>query len=570
MARPLGNDLELGQIVGRKETLTLSREARATHLYVCGATGTGKSKFLENLLRQDIINWRKDKCGMLLIDPHGALYDNLMAWLAWHDIKRPIIPIDLSQKDDSVISYNLLRHRPGANSSVIVDNIVQAMAYVWGQTNTDATPLFARWMSNILQALYEKKHTLVEAVHLTDRMRGDLREALTQGLTDQMAARDWEFANRILKPKEFDEQISSTVNRLQRFLRNDYLRCILGQPDVSLDLGRALEKGSIILVNLSREKANISKEDGDLFATLLLNDLWTAAQERGKRKGIKPFYVYIDEFQKFVTPSIAENLDEARGFGLHLTLAHQFPQQLIDTGEHGKRLYNSVMENARSKVVFQLSVEENLKPLAQILFRSVMDPDKVKLELYSTKVMEYREEYRTAYSKSVSKGEGQGSHIGHAESQGMDPTLEVWQSRFSDSSLEGTTFSSGSSESESRFPVLLPVLGQELAHVQFSDLDEQLFRAMAVLFDQQQRQFVTRLVGMKAPASVFTPFVKEAISKPERIERYIKLLLENLNFVKPIKKVREEIKERERYFSEQYVRETFKEPATSKRRKKTP
>lgn len=34
------------------------------------------------------------------------------------------------------------------------------------------------------------------------------------------------------------------------------------------------------------------KEDADLFATLLLPDLWTAAQEPGKRKGVKPFYVY--------------------------------------------------------------------------------------------------------------------------------------------------------------------------------------------------------------------------------------------------------------------------------------
>ncbi len=564
----LGNDLILGQIAGRRENLVLSKEARATHLYACGATGTGKSKFLENLLRQDIINWRKSKSGLLLIDPHGALYDSLMSWLAWNNIDRPIIPIDLRQ-DDQIISYNLLRHRPMANPSVIVDNIVHAMAYVWGQTGTDATPLFARWMTNILQALYEKKHTLVEAIHLTDRMRVDLREAFTQGLNDQMAARDWEFANRHLKPNEFDEKVSSTINRLQRFLRNEHIRCILGQPGESLDLGQVLNQGSIILVNLSLERAKISKEDAELLATLLLHDLWTAAQERGKRKENKPFYVYLDEFQRFVTPTIAENLDEARGYGLHLTLTHQFPQQLIDAGEHGQRLYNSVMENARSKVAFQLSVEENLKPLAQILFRGEMNTEEVKLKMYSTKVMEYREEYRTAMSVSTSEGKGQMSHAGHAEIQGMDPALDTWQARFSDSVAEGSTLSSAKSETESRFPVLIPILGQELSHVQFRDLDEQLFRAMAVLFDQQQRQFVTRLVGMKSPASVFTPFVKEAISKPERIERYTNLLLGKLNFVKPMSKVKEELKQRERNFSENFAQATQKEPSTSKRQKKT-
>ena len=43
---------------------------------------------------------------------------------------------------------------------------------------------------------------------------------------------------------------------------------------------------------------------------------------------MKPFYVYIDEFQKFVTPTIAENFDEAAGFGLHLTLAKLYEHQL--------------------------------------------------------------------------------------------------------------------------------------------------------------------------------------------------------------------------------------------------
>ena len=49
------------------------------------------------LIRQDIRNWSKSKCGLLVIDPHGNLYDNLINWLAWSDLERPIIPIDLRQ-----------------------------------------------------------------------------------------------------------------------------------------------------------------------------------------------------------------------------------------------------------------------------------------------------------------------------------------------------------------------------------------------------------------------------------------------------------------------------------------
>lgn len=339
MRPPPGNDLNLGHLAGRNGTLGFSRTERDKHLYVCGGTGTGKSKFLEHLIRQDIKNWHKSRCGMLFLDPHGSLYDNIIDWLAWNEkvLDVPIIPIDL-RRDDWIVSYNLLRQRTLADPAVLVDNITDAMAYVWGQGGTNQTPLFARWAGNVLRALYEKKLTLVEAEHLTDRVAKQVRYAMTSDLKDKPSRQDWQFADT-LNAKDFEAQIGSTVNRLQRFIRNQTMRSMFGQPDVSLDLGRALEEGSIIIVSLATERAKVSKENAELFATLLLSDLWTAAQERGKRDGVKPFYCYLDEFQRFISPTIAENLDEARGFGLHITMAHQFPNQLLDRGgERSPRL----------------------------------------------------------------------------------------------------------------------------------------------------------------------------------------------------------------------------------------
>src|SRR5437764_5277386 len=254
MARFPGNDLLIAH-APRGGRLTLSDRDRSMHMYVVGATGVGKSKFLEHIVRQDIRNWRKSGCGLLLLDPHGAVYDGVMQWLARYSYiyNRSIIPIDL-RCDDWVVAYNLLRERKAA-ASVITANMVDALAYVWGAGSTDATPLFARTATMVFRALYERKLTLSDALSILEHANQDFRASLASAIEDEFTRANLERINTLL----------------------------------------------------------------------MLADLWTAAKERGKREGVKPFYVVCDEFQRFVSPTISANLDEARGFGLHLTLAHQFP-----------------------------------------------------------------------------------------------------------------------------------------------------------------------------------------------------------------------------------------------------
>jgi hypothetical protein len=69
MTRLSGNDLLIATSVNGGERLMLTKEQRSRHLYVTGSTGSGKSKFLEHLIRQDIVKWRDSECGLLLLDP---------------------------------------------------------------------------------------------------------------------------------------------------------------------------------------------------------------------------------------------------------------------------------------------------------------------------------------------------------------------------------------------------------------------------------------------------------------------------------------------------------------------
>ncbi|MCI0560265.1 MAG: type IV secretory system conjugative DNA transfer family protein, partial [Nitrososphaera sp.] len=273
-----------------------------------------------------------------------------------------------------------------------------------------------------------------------------------------------------------------------------------------------------------------------------------------------------------------DNLDEARGFGLHVTMAHQFPNQLLDRGDNGRRVYNSVMENASSKVVFRLSHEDNLRVMAQWLFMGVMNPDEIKHELYSRKVMDYREEFKEVISESTSSGRSSGRQQGRAGGAGMggtegffdgEETLETsesWSEFASESESENEGWSESSTQSRSLVPTLIPVFGKELAHVQFRSLEEQLFRAMAVLFDQKQRQGVARLVGMSAPVSIYTPTIPKMPSTNERVKRFLDRCYEKLPFALSSAIAKKQIADRIENFADTLFKEVAAEPVTAKRR----
>ena len=84
--------------------INLSATDRLTHMYIPGASGTGKSKFFEWMMRGDLRNGQ----GFCLLDPHGTLYDTVADYAAHHVLNREIILLNVS-KPDAVIGFNPFR-----------------------------------------------------------------------------------------------------------------------------------------------------------------------------------------------------------------------------------------------------------------------------------------------------------------------------------------------------------------------------------------------------------------------------------------------------------------------------
>jgi hypothetical protein len=105
---------------------------------------------------------------------------------------------------------------------------------------------------------------------------------------------------------------------------------MLAQPKSTITLRRLMDEGAIVICNLA--KGRLGEGVSHLLGALLTT---TIAQAALSRADVTPaarrtFHLYADEFQSFATDSFALILSEARKYGLTLTVAHQYLDQLPD------------------------------------------------------------------------------------------------------------------------------------------------------------------------------------------------------------------------------------------------
>lgn len=151
------------------------------------------------------------------------------------------------------------------------------------------------------------------------------------------------------------------------------------------------------------------------------------------------------------------------------------------------------------------------------------------------------------------------------EEETLETSLSV--SEFSsESESESEGWSQSTSFSRSLVPTIIPVLGKELSHVQFRSLDEQVFRAMAVLFDQKQRFGTARLVEMSAPVSIQTPMIDKVPGSPERTREFLQVCYEKLPYAMLGAKARASVEERARTFSDSLIKRLLEDEEPVKRK----
>jgi hypothetical protein len=377
----IGKDVESGQPV------PIDPAARSQHLYLIGTTGTGKTTLLQNIVLADM----KAGDGLCFIDPHGKGVDELLTMVP-EEREADVILWD-SLDGERPFGLNLFEcqdPRDAVQRDRVADMFVKTFKRIFPEAFASG-PRMEELMRNMAHTFIENPgSTLAETTQflMDDRYR---RQFLPQVTNPEIRERYWPYFN-LRTLREQHEVISSSLNKLGRFLANTLIRNIFGQSTSSLDLADLMNQRKIILVRIPVNE--LSEETAELLGSILVGRILEAAFSRGTRGDLPPFHLIVDEFHRFVSSAFPTLLAEARKFKIDVVIANQWLSQL-EKGED-KAARDAAM-SVRNKIIF------SVQPLDAALLAKGFDttppPAEKRLEMVTQPAIhtwEEREDYWTS------------------------------------------------------------------------------------------------------------------------------------------------------------------------------
>lgn len=366
----------LGRAAKTSDPIWLDPRHQAAHLYACGISGTGKTRFLESVIFQQI------SLGLPLcvFDPLGDLTPRIVEYLATaieraQDRGFPASPIlerylilDLTDRENPV-RLNPLEDT-GEESEAQVDDLLRALERL-----VDSPLQDQRRIRNVLRGLfwliaelnrlsagerprYAGRHRLeypLTVAHAADfltisdedllRLIHAIPETGRQRFRRQFA----EFFSRL--PARDQESIRLSTWNLLQFVLDDEIVARALSPVSTFSVDALLRDGVSVVCRLPIEG---SLTGAKFVGKLLLTKLQHAAYRRPERDWSKPYTLLMDEFHLFADDEFGIAMTNLRKYGLRVVTAHQSGSQSPFQTVEGRSLLRTIRGNSRTKVLFRL------------------------------------------------------------------------------------------------------------------------------------------------------------------------------------------------------------------------
>jgi hypothetical protein len=375
-----GVRLGVNRVRGVERPVWLPSESRAQHVWICGATGTGKSTLLESQILQDVLADR----GVIVIDPHGELIDRILTRIPARRARDVILfdPADTAHP----VGLNPLEAANEDERAMVVSAFLGLLQKLYDPHHQGIVgPRFENGVRNTMLTVMERPGaTLVEFIRCyTDDA---FRRELVANLKDPIVKRYW--TDQIDRTQDFhrSEVLDWIVSKFNRFVTDPTIRRIIGQSQSGFSFRAAMDTGKIVLLSLA--KGRVGADNANFLGLVLLPKILQAALARVDtlEAARRPVNLYIDEFQNYATDALAQMLSEARKYHLGLTLANQHIGQLTQD------VRDAVIGNVGSVVAFRLGVGD------ATAMREILAPSPIATQ-HLTDLPDY-----TAYARLLADG----------------------------------------------------------------------------------------------------------------------------------------------------------------------
>jgi hypothetical protein len=336
---------------GKETLIHMVAEDRMRHSYIIGMTGTGKSVLMVNMLVQDI----KNGYGCCYVDPHGEAIEDIMQAIPPERLDDVIYfnPAD----SEFPLGLNMLESETQSQ----MDFAAQEMINIFYSLMPDASmggPMFEHYMRNallLLMADRDSPGTLVELPRVfTDE---EFRKEKLKHVEDILVKDFWEREFTASQKGQMAADMGPyIISKVGRFIENTLLRNIIGQQHSCFNFREVIDNNKILLVNLSKGK--IGDTPSNLLGLITVSKIQMGAMARAdlNPEDRKDFFLYIDEFQNFITESITTILSEARKYRLSLNLAHQYIGQLVKNNDTS--IKDAIFGNVGTVAAFRIGTED--------------------------------------------------------------------------------------------------------------------------------------------------------------------------------------------------------------------
>lgn len=338
---------------GEKKPIYIKNEDRFRHFYVIGQTGTGKSSILSVMARQDLKNNR----GMAVLDPHGDFAQWLLDFIPKSRADDLVYfdPSDLSRP----MGLNLLEANTDDEKQMVVADATNIMIKLFGSEifGPRIQDYFRNGCLTLMDCPTGGAITDLIRLFTDDNFQRERRATLKNPVVKAW----WDYTYAKMGEREKWEIIPYFAAKFWQFITNTLMRNIVGQTKSAFDITDIMNNEKILLVTLS--KGILWDLNSNLLGLILVSKIQIAAMKRQQIEASarKDFFLYIDEFQNYVTDSIESILSEARKYRLGLIMAHQYLGQLQKSDALTKsnlNLKDAIFGNVGSMMSYKIGPED--------------------------------------------------------------------------------------------------------------------------------------------------------------------------------------------------------------------